>query len=112
MPLTLSVFFLSLFCSWFECEMGPEPPYLYASANNEKKLLSALTGFSEQELDGTNNAIRGPMAYTTLGPVEGYITHTTEGRKIYTFTGIPYGEPPTGERRFRVSFRIVSLTYA
>lgn len=37
------------------------------------------------------------------GGIEGYYMGTMNGRKISAYEGVPYAEPPTGNRRFQVS---------
>jgi len=44
---------------------------------------------------------RGPVVSTSLGKVEGGLVKTENGRKVYSYRGIPYGCPPLGERRFK-----------
>lgn len=48
-----------------------------------------------------------------LGRVKGSFMTTRLGRKIYSFRGIRYAEPPVGERRFKVCgfFLIFSCFY-
>lgn len=38
----------------------------------------------------------------SLGKVKGSLLTTRLGRKIFSFRGIRYAEPPVGERRFQV----------
>ncbi|KAH8395165.1 hypothetical protein KR222_004029 [Zaprionus bogoriensis] len=40
------------------------------------------------------------MVSTLLGTVRGTTLQSFEGRKIYAFRGIPYGQPPVGDLRF------------
>ena len=44
---------------------------------------------------------RGPVVSTSLGKVEGSLTKTENGRKVYSYRGIPFGCPPLGDRRFK-----------
>lgn len=100
----LTTFFLvQLLCGWFQCEFGPQPPYLHTSLENSQKYFKTLTGRSGPKSNEIEND--DPIAYTTLGPVQGNNINISDGRRIYSFTGIPYGEKP---ERFRVSILISS----
>lgn len=44
-----------------------------------------------------------PEVTTPLGKVKGSLMTTRLGKTIYAFRGIRYGEPPTGQQRFKVS---------
>ena len=39
-----------------------------------------------------------------LGKVKGSFLETRLGKKIYSFRGIRYAEPPVGQKRFQVRF--------
>lgn len=45
----------------------------------------------------------GPIVQTQKGPIQGKISSTPQGRQFYSFQGIPFAKPPTGDLRFRVS---------
>lgn len=45
-----------------------------------------------------------PIVTIPLGKIEGYQTKTVNGREYIAFEGIPYAQPPTGQRRFAVRF--------
>lgn len=40
---------------------------------------------------------------TKKGPVKGFKTASSFDYQYYTFQGIPYAKPPTGDLRFKVS---------
>lgn len=40
---------------------------------------------------------------TNYGPVRGLLRKSVVGEEYLSFRGIPYGKPPIGELRFRVS---------
>ncbi|XP_045467364.1 venom carboxylesterase-6-like [Harmonia axyridis] len=42
-----------------------------------------------------------PHVSTPLGKIEGYLDETVNGKKFYSFEGIPYARPPIGKYRFR-----------
>lgn len=45
-----------------------------------------------------------PVIETTKGPVKGLVlTSSRESKKYHSYRGIPYGKPPVGYLRFRVS---------
>ena len=44
---------------------------------------------------------KGPVVATSLGKVEGSLMRTNEGKRIYSYRGIPYGRPPFGSLRFK-----------
>ena len=44
---------------------------------------------------------RGPVVVTSLGKIEGSLMTTNEGRRIYSYRGIPYARPPLGNLRFK-----------
>lgn len=44
-----------------------------------------------------------PIAEITDGKLKGTFLETYKGEKFYAFLGIPYGKPPVGELRFKVS---------
>ncbi|CAL7939259.1 unnamed protein product [Xylocopa violacea] len=44
-----------------------------------------------------------PEATPPVGKIRGSILHSRLGKKIYSFRGIRYAEPPTGERRFEIA---------
>lgn len=44
-----------------------------------------------------------PVVTIHDGKVQGIISEDFEGGKFYKFLGIPYGKPPTGPLRFKVS---------
>ena len=43
-----------------------------------------------------------PEAEISLGKIKGSILETRLGKPIYSFRGIKYAKPPTGEKRFKV----------
>lgn len=48
--------------------------------------------------------VRGnPIVETCDGKVEGTVMKTYDGETVYSFLGIPYGKPPIGDQRFKVS---------
>ncbi|XP_053985421.1 uncharacterized protein LOC128879892 [Hylaeus volcanicus] len=44
-----------------------------------------------------------PEAIAPTGKIRGSILNSRLGRKIYSFRGVRYAEPPTGDRRFKVA---------
>lgn len=44
-----------------------------------------------------------PLVQTHLGKIKGHLKKSYTGRKYEAFEGIPYAQPPIGERRFQVS---------
>lgn len=90
------LFVVNLFCAWFQCELKTTPPFIVTTNNNNKELLRAFTKFSGvgggvtgrggRKLDLNN--VQGPIAYTNLGPVEGYEGRSANGKAIFSFTGI------------------------
>lgn len=50
-----------------------------------------------------------PLVTAPIGKIRGSIFTSRLGRKIYSFRGIRYGEPPVGEQRFQVRNFVFSL---
>lgn len=46
---------------------------------------------------------RKPIVEIYDGKLEGTFMETYDGESIYAFLGITYGEPPIGDKRFKVS---------
>lgn len=46
-------------------------------------------------------AVDSPVVETTLGKVLGFTSNSRSGRQYFSFTGIPYANPPVGELRFQ-----------
>ena len=44
---------------------------------------------------------KSPMVVTSLGTVEGMLMTSKEGKRIFSYRGIPYGRPPLGNLRFK-----------
>lgn len=52
----------------------------------------------------TNNVTgENPTVTLKQGKLKGWIHKSTNNKDIYSFTGIPYGKPPLGPLRFKVS---------
>lgn len=51
-----------------------------------------------------------PEAVAPIGKIRGSILTSRLGKEIYSFRGVRYAEPPTGERRFQVSFSFLPLS--
>lgn len=47
--------------------------------------------------------IEQPLVEAPIGKIRGSIIVSRHGRKIYSFRGVRYGEPPVGKQRFQVS---------
>lgn len=45
-----------------------------------------------------------PSVHLLLGKLEGYIKETITGKKILSFEGVPYAQPPVGQHRFKVNY--------
>lgn len=43
-----------------------------------------------------------PIIEVSDGKVQGTVEINFDGDPFYAFRGIPYGKPPTGEKRFKV----------
>lgn len=54
--------------------------------------------------------IEQPLVEAPIGKIRGSIIVSRHGRKIYSFRGIRYGEPPVGKQRFQVILYF-KLTY-
>jgi hypothetical protein len=90
-------FLLQTFCVLFVCfKTYPEVKVQHKEINS--KLQENWNKYSLQ--NSTNNP---PLAFTECGWVQGYYQKTILGRNIAAFEGIPYGQSPTGQLRFRVS---------
>ena len=44
---------------------------------------------------------KSPIVTTSLGKVEGMLMTSKEGKRIFSYRGIPYGRPPLGNLRFK-----------
>lgn len=44
-----------------------------------------------------------PIINISEGKIKGYIRKNLNGESFYAFLGIPYGKPPVGSLRFKVS---------
>lgn len=51
----------------------------------------------------TVNLNHSPIVELPLGKVEGTLRRSVNGTDYFSFEGIPYAKPPTGQYRFRVS---------
>uniref|UniRef100_A0A1B6M112 Carboxylic ester hydrolase n=1 Tax=Graphocephala atropunctata TaxID=36148 RepID=A0A1B6M112_9HEMI len=45
--------------------------------------------------------VKSAIVYTKSGFLNGTVLELDQARKVYVFLGVPYAEPPTGERRFK-----------
>ena len=52
-----------------------------------------------------------PLVQTKLGAVRGYVNEALDGKPFYSFTGIPFAQPPTGDLRFMVWRKNFSRIY-
>lgn len=44
-----------------------------------------------------------PFALTNYGKVQGRLLKSRNGRDFYSYTKIPYAQPPVGDNRFKVN---------
>ncbi|XP_077282138.1 esterase E4-like [Temnothorax americanus] len=61
-------------------------------------LLSIVVALADDNLAGEQHEVAAP-----IGRIRGSTMTTRLGRKIYSFRGVRYAEPPTGRRRFQVA---------
>ena len=52
-----------------------------------------------------------PLVSAPIGKIRGSIFTSRLGRKIYSFRGVRYGEPPIGQQRFQVRSFEFSLLF-
>ena len=52
-----------------------------------------------------------PLVSAPIGKIRGSIFTSRLGRKIYSFRGVRYGEPPIGQQRFQVRSFVFSLLF-
>jgi len=60
-------------------------------------LLSVVLAFASDD----------PEVIAPTGRIRGSILTSRLGKKIYSFRGVRYAEPPTGQRRFQVKLIIL-----
>ncbi|CAH1407431.1 unnamed protein product [Nezara viridula] len=53
---------------------------------------------------------QSPQVTTSYGTMKGQILKSRDGRDFFSFTRIPYGKPPVGERRFMISEKAENWT--
>lgn len=53
----------------------------------------------------------GPVVNTPLGSMKGTLRNSWRGTQFYSFRGVRYAEPPTGELRFKVSPELPSSAW-
>lgn len=46
--------------------------------------------------------IEQPLVAAPIGKIRGSVLTSRHGKKIYSFRGVRYGEPPVGKQRFQV----------
>lgn len=63
-------------------------------------LLCLLVGMSAAQNDSDAESLE---ILTPNGKVRGSFMESRLGKKIYSFRGLRYAEPPTGQQRFKVS---------
>ncbi|CAG7821885.1 unnamed protein product [Allacma fusca] len=86
--ITGGLFLFNLLCAIAPCDPKLDLPE-----------VRVRKSFQEDQLD------QSPRVITTNGGLEGYIMYSTEARPIRAFEGIPYGEPPLAQLRFRSPVR-------
>jgi len=101
----VSAFIFNLFCGFFSCDVRFDIPEIKKTGDIEIPEIGARTGY---------NAPRDYLESKVIvksGALEGYFGATMGGRKIYTFEGIPYAEPPVGYYRWKVSSFFLNSRY-
>lgn len=71
-------------------------------------LVPAFTLFIASQVFSSEQSCTTPVndnafALTNYGTIQGRILTSKKGRPFYSYTKIPYAQPPVGENRFRVS---------
>jgi len=65
-------------------------------------VILVLTNLSyESAIKSSFDLNAEPIVETKLGKVRGVTKSTSDGIQVNYFMGIPYGQPPTGDRRFK-----------
>lgn len=54
----------------------------------------------------------GPLVNTINGAVQGSYMLSRDGKKIRSFRGIPYAQPPVGDLRFKVRVKVITLCHS
>lgn len=98
MVLVFGMFLVNTLCAVVPCRRFYDPP---VPAAVPPIMPIGLNRQRELPLDFQDALVR-----TKSGLVQGFIMRTIKGRRIYAFTGVPYGEPPTGQLRYNVSYVI------
>lgn len=70
-------------------------------------VVCLATGLSAYHSKGGNSGVNNiseqpPLVQTAQGLIRGNFLNTFTGTRFYSFRGIRYAEPPTGENRFKV----------
>lgn len=52
-----------------------------------------------------------PLVTAPIGKIRGSILTSRLGKKIYSFRGVRYGEPPTGHQRFQVRIVVIAIHF-
>ena len=68
------------------------------------KITFLFVFLSVFSLDGLNGKrmVESPIVSTPLGQIEGTVNKSFFGKEYFSFRGIPFAEPPTGDFRFKV----------
>ncbi|XP_011863054.1 PREDICTED: esterase FE4 [Vollenhovia emeryi] len=60
--------------------------------------LAIMVALADDDLAGEQHEVTAP-----IGRIRGSIMTTRLGKKIYSFRGVRYAEPPTGQQRFQIA---------
>ncbi|XP_035709631.1 venom carboxylesterase-6-like [Folsomia candida] len=103
---TSAVFLVQLLCVLVPCNPRYPIPDLSQDEDKVNDRFAGIAGSNflkrlwHSHSDEGHHALP-PLVKTEGGVVEGYVMKVVGGREVYAFEGLPYGEPPTGNLRFR-----------
>ncbi|XP_076396750.1 uncharacterized protein LOC100876166 [Megachile rotundata] len=64
-------------------------------------LFGIFVAINAQHTKGISKANENPIVAAPIGKIRGSILTSRLGKQIYSFRGVRYGEPPTGQQRFK-----------